>query len=312
MAEGMHKPVLCKEVVELLDPQPGRIYVDGTVGLGGHSLALLDGQSDIRLVGVDKDEKALEISRERLSTYGERVHLIHGSYCDTVEHLEALDIEEVDGFFVDLGLSSLQLDDPSRGFSFRLDGPLDMRMDMSQEKTASDLVNGASRDELVRILREYGQERFAVRIAGRIASARSTEPIKTTGRLAEIVRDAIPRKFHPRRIDPATRAFQALRIAVNDELENLKEGLEAGFSALKSGGVMAVISFHSLEDRMVKRFFRYKALDCVCPPDIPECVCDKEVEAEILTRKPIRPSEAEMETNPRSRSAKLRACRRIV
>ena len=307
----IHEPVLSQEVVSLLDPRPGGVVVDGTVGLGGHAEALLQAEPGVTVIGIDRDEEALYHATRRLAPFKERVRLIHGNYRDCAEILETLEMEKIDGFLLDLGLSSLQLDTPDRGFSFRLDGPLDMRMDTTQQVTAAELVNHSPEEELVRILRDYGEERFARRIVRAILAARAKESIETTGRLAEIVHSAIPRKFHPKAIHPATRTFQALRIAVNEELANLKEGLEAGFQAIAPGGVIAVISFHSLEDRIVKGFFRYKALSCTCPPDFPVCVCDKKVEVEIITRKPIRPSPEEVAKNPRARSAKLRVARKL-
>jgi len=307
----IHRPVLSQEIVSLLDPCPGGVVVDGTVGLGGHAEALLQAESGVTVIGIDRDEEALRHAANRLSPFKERVRLIHGNYRDLGEHLDVLGIDTITGFLLDLGLSSLQLDTADRGFSFRHAGPLDMRMDTTQSMTAAELVNHSSEDELVRILRDYGEERFARRIVRAILAARAKELIETTGRLAEIVHSAIPRKFHPKAIHPATRTFQALRIAVNEELANLKEGLEGGFQAIAPGGVIAVISFHSLEDRIVKGFFRYKALSCTCPPDFPVCVCDKKVEVEIITRKPIRPSPEEVAKNPRARSAKLRAARKL-
>jgi 16S rRNA (cytosine1402-N4)-methyltransferase len=308
----IHWPVLRKEVALLINPQPGRIYVDGTVGLGGHTEALLDAQPEITVIGIDLDAEALEIAGKRLSRFGSRVHLIHGNFRDIADHLNRLGSKSIAGLLLDLGLSSLQVDSASRGFSFRLDGPLDMRMDPSQDVTASDLVNAASEAAITDILRRFGEERFAGRIARGIVTARAKSPLKTTQALAEIVRQAIPKRYHPKRIDPATRTFQALRLAVNRELENLKAGLEAGFEVVDPDGVIAVISFHSLEDRTVKEFFRAKALSCTCPPDLPVCVCNKHVEAEILTRKPIRASCAEVVENPRARSAKLRAARKVI
>ncbi len=305
MSDPIHVPVMREAVVRLLVPKPGGIYVDGTVGLGGHAAAILAAAPDTRLIGIDRDPQALWYAAERLSQFGDRVTLVHGNYRDLAKILSDLGVGALDGFLLDLGLSSLQLDAPDRGFSFRADGPLDMRMDPTQGKSAADLVNEVSVEELARILRDYGEERFAGRIARAIVNAR---PIATTGELAEVVRRAIPRRFHERRIDPATRTFQALRIAVNDELRNLQDGLAAGFAALRPGGVIVVISFHSLEDRIVKRFFRglatphYESLAPV-PPLPPQ--------AEVLTKKPLRPSEKEIEENPRARSAKLRACRKL-
>ena len=305
MSDAIHRPVMRAEAVRFLAPDRGGIYVDGTVGLGGHAAAILAAGPEVRLIGIDRDPQALRYAAARLAQFGDRVRLVHGNYRDLAEILSNLGIEAIDGFLLDLGLSSLQLDASERGFSFRADGPLDMRMDPTQGRSAADLVNAASVEELARILRDYGEERFAGRIARAIVAAR---PIETTGALAEIVRRAIPRRFHERRIDPATRTFQALRIAVNDELRNLQDGLAAGFAALRPGGVIVVISFHSLEDRIVKRFFRKLATpryESLAPgPPLPP-------QAEVLTKKPLRPSEEEIGENPRARSAKLRACRKL-
>ncbi|MCD6142093.1 16S rRNA (cytosine(1402)-N(4))-methyltransferase RsmH [Candidatus Bipolaricaulota bacterium] len=305
MSDAIHRPVMRAEAVRFLAPDRGGIYVDGTVGLGGHAAAILAAGPEARLIGIDRDPQALRYAAARLAQFGDRVRLVHGNYRDLAEILAGLGIEAIDGFLLDLGLSSLQLDAPERGFSFRADGPLDMRMDPTQKTSAADLVNAASVEELARILRDYGEERFAGRIARAIVAAR---PIETTRALAEVVRRAIPRRFHERRIDPATRTFQALRIAVNDELRNLQDGLAAGFAALRPGGVIVVISFHSLEDRIVKRFFRKLATpryESLAPgPPLPP-------QAEVLTKKPLRPSEEEIGENPRARSAKLRACRKL-
>jgi len=288
---SIHQPVLMREVVKLLSPRPGAVIVDGTLGMGGHSEALLAAYPTIEVIGIDRDEDAL--------------------YRNCVDILGTLGVEKIDGFLLDLGLSSLQLDRPERGFSFRTSGPLDMRMDRTYGVSAADLVNDASVEELSGIISRYGEERFARRVASAIVAARAKGKIETTDKLARIVYDAIPRKFHPLRIHPATRTFQALRIAVNDELDNLEKGLEVGFSVLSAGGVMAVISFHSLEDRIVKGFFRYKALSCICPPDLPVCMCDKKVEVEVLTKRPIAPGDEEISVNPRARSSKLRAARKL-
>jgi len=310
MYKPQHRPVLVSEVVHLLDPRPTGIYVDGTIGLGGHTQALFASQPKITVVGIDLDREALSYAKKRLASFAGRLHLVHASYTDVQQQLRILGIEKVDGLLLDLGVSSLQLDSPQRGFSFRADGPLDMRMDTSQAGTAQDIVNRFTEKELVDILFRYGEESFARQIARAIVAARKSEAIERTTQLAELVYQTIPRRFHPRRKHPATRTFQALRIAVNDELPNLQKGLQAAFHCLAPHGVMAVISFHSLEDRIVKRFFRYQALDCICPPTLPECVCDKQVEGEILTRKPIVPSGEEIENNPRARSARLRAMRK--
>jgi 16S rRNA (cytosine1402-N4)-methyltransferase len=307
----IHQPVLMHEVVKLLSPRPRGVIVDGTLGMGGHSEAILAAYPTIEVVGIDRDEEALAIAKERLAPFGGRVRFVHDNYRNCVDILGTLGVDRIDGFLLDLGLSSLQLDRPERGFSFRTSGPLDMRMDRTRGVSAADLVNDLSMEELSDIIARYGEERFAHRIARAIVAARAKGKIEATDELARVVFDAIPRKFHPPRIHPATRTFQALRIAVNDELDNLEKGLEAGFSVLSAGGVMVMISFHSLEDRIVKGFFRYKALSCICPPDLPVCMCDKKVEMEVLTKKPILPSPDEIAKNSRARSAKLRAARKL-
>lgn len=307
----LHKSVLVHEVVDLVSLADGFVIVDGTLGIGGHSEALLEANDSIEVIGIDRDEQALAIADKRLARFAGRIRIAHGNYRDCASIVATLGVENVDGFLLDLGLSSLQLDRPERGFSFHSSGPLDMRMDQSQKASAADLINDATLDELSQVIFRYGEERFARRIAKAIIATREKEPIDTTDKLSKIVFEAIPRKFHPRRIHPATRTFQALRIAVNEELTNLESGLEEGFSILAKGGVMAVISFHSLEDRMVKSFFKYKALDCICPPDLPVCRCDKKVEMEILTKHVVVPTQEEISKNPRSRSAKLRAAKKL-
>ena len=307
-----HTPVLRREVVRLLVPRPEGVIVDGTVGLGGHAEALLREESTFRLIGIDRDEKALDRARERLAQFGPRVKVIHGNYRNLDILLDGVGVDWIDGFLLDLGISSLQLDDASRGFGFRRDGPLDMRMDPTDGRSAAEWLATAPQTEITEVLVSYGEERYAERIARAIDEARQHRPIGTTGALAEIVRAAVPAVYRRQRIDSATRTFQAIRIRVNGELDALEEGLRAGFDRLACGGVLAVISFHSLEDRIVKRFFQVKAADCVCPPELPECVCDKRVEAEILTKRLLTPASAEVEANPRARSAKLRAVRKVV
>ncbi len=309
---AVHVPVLTEDVVTYLSTGRGGTLVDGTVGLGGHAEALLLADAEIRIVGIDRDLRALESARERLRHFGDRVSLVHGDYAEIADHLARRGLGPVDGVLLDLGVSSMQLDDAERGFSFRVDGPLDMRMDSSRGPTAAEWLAGASIDELARVLGQYGEERYARRIASAIARARERSPIETTARLVEVVHRAVPQVYFAERIDPATRTFQALRIVVNGELNALERGLREGFRALALGGVFVVISFHSLEDRLVKTFFRERAAACVCPPDLPECRCGKKVEAEILTRKPIVPSALEVDRNPRARSAKLRAARRVA
>jgi 16S rRNA (cytosine1402-N4)-methyltransferase len=306
-----HIPVLCADVVRFLAGRGG-ILVDGTIGLGGHAEALLAADPAARLVGIDRDPHALERARERLACFGNRVQLVHGSFADLDDHLARLGARPVNGVLLDLGVSSMQLDDASRGFSLRADGPLDMRMDPTLGATAADWLAIVDVRDLERVLATYGEERYARRIARAIETARGHGPIRTTAELVDVIHRAVPGVYFAEKIDPATRTFQALRIAVNGELEALERGLEKGFAALAEDGVLVVISFHSLEDRRVKTFLRERAAACTCPPDLPECRCGKKVEAQILTRKPIVASPTEIAANPRSRSAKLRAARRVI
>jgi len=308
----MHEPVLTEEVVRFLSGTPTGTIVDGTVGLGGHSAALLEANADVHIVGIDRDQEALEVAAERLHAFGERVRLVHGDFRDMDRHLDEIGLPRVGGVLLDIGVSSMQIDRAERGFSFRADGPLDMRMNRTRGATASEWLQSADEAEIAQVLREYGEERYARRIARAIVRARDAGPIETTGDLVRIVHGAVPGSYFTQRIDPATRTFQALRIVVNDELGALREGLAAAFARLVIGGVLCVISFHSLEDRMVKTFFREKAAACVCPPGLPECVCGKQVEAEILTKRPVVAGPKDVLRNPRARSAKLRAARRVV
>ncbi len=298
-----HVPVLFNEVIDILDPISGGLYVDGTVGAGGHSRGILERSSpDGRLIGFDRDPGALALAAENLSEFSGRVELIQSSYHELLSHLNNRNWQSVDGILVDLGLSSMQLDQPDRGFSFRFDAPLDMRFDPNQTLKAADLVNELDREALTELIADYGEEKFARRIASAIIGRR---PIRTTLELAAVIENAVP---GPRtRIHPATRTFQALRIAVNQELEILEEFLPQALKILKTGGRLVVISFHSLEDRIVKEFFRRESKNCICPPEIPVCVCDHQAAVKELTRRPIRPEEHEVEGNPRARSAKLRA-----
>ncbi len=307
-----HLPVLRDAVVDRLALQPGAVIVDGTVGPGGHAEALLRAEPRIRLMGIDRDRTAIERAKRRLERYGPRVTLVQGAYERLDRILDTARIGVIDGLLLDLGISTLQLDDVRRGFSFRRDGPLDMRMNRETGEPASAWLATASAAEIADVLRRYGEERYARRIAQAIVESRHREPIVTTGQLATIVRAAVPAAYRRQRIDPATRSFQAIRILVNDELRSLESGLHVGFDRLRAGGVMVVISFHSLEDRIVKRFFAQRAASCICPPDLPECLCGKEIEAEILTKHPVTASPAEVEGNPRARSAKLRAARKVV
>jgi len=308
----VHKSVMEREVIDCLAVHGGATYVDGTLGGGGHARAILEASGpDGRLIGIDRDTDALAAAGERLKPWGARVTLVHGNYRDLASVLDTLGMEKVDGIVLDLGVSSFQLETGERGFSFSRDAPLDMRMDRSRGDTARDLVNGLSFEEMVRLFREYGEEREAKRIARAIERERALRPIETTGRLAGIIAGAVPARFQPRSIHPATRVFQALRIAVNDELGSLKDGLSGSFDVLKGGGRLAVISFHSLEDRIVKVFFRGLATGCVCPPRFPQCVCGQRPRATLVTRKSITPSEEETGLNPRARSARLRVVEKI-
>lgn len=307
-----HLSVLPDEVLALLDPAPGGIYLDGTVGGGGHARLILEASApDGRLIGLDRDPAALRKAAEVLAPFGDRVVLRHRNFSEAAGVLAELGIRGLDGMLLDLGVSSHQLDEASRGFSFRGEAPLDMRMDPSGGQTAADVVNTAAAEELARIFREYGEERFAGRIARRIVQLRQQQPLVTTRQLAELVRDTVPGGKVPARIHPATRVFQALRIHVNQELEHVARGIAEAVDLLNPGGRLVVISFHSLEDRVVKRFFQEEAKDCICPPRLPACVCHHRPRLELLTRKGVRAGEAEVEANSRARSAVLRAVRRI-
>jgi 16S rRNA (cytosine1402-N4)-methyltransferase len=301
------------EVLDLLAPRPGGIYLDGTIGGGGHARLLLEASApDGRLIGLDRDPAALVAAAALLAPFGQRVTLRRGSFADLDEHLAALGVAQVDGILFDLGVSSHQLDTPQRGFSFRDDGPLDMRMDPAQSMTAAGLLNDAGVAELQRIFRDFGEERWAGRIAREIVRTRGVSPLATTRQLAELICRAVPGGYVPQRIHPATRVFQALRIAVNDELGALQRGLAAALHRLRPGGRLAVISFHSLEDRAVKQGFRAAASTCVCPPRLPVCVCGRKATVKVLTPRGVRPAEAEIIVNPRARSAVLRAAERLA
>ena len=307
-----HMPVLAKELLQYLVPHSGGVYVDGTLGGGGHSELILEAtEPDGTLIGIDRDPEALSAAKSRLHRFGRRFSAIQGSFADIAELLPSYGTTEIDGLILDLGVSSYQLDTPERGFSFRFDGPLDMRMNPAEEVSAADLVNNLSEQELEKIIREYGEERWARKIAARIVAARQVSLIETTQLLAELVESTIPRRFHEERIHPATRTFQALRIAVNDELAQVQQGITAGFGLLRPGGRIAVVSFHSLEDRIVKQTFRGFAEGCICPPRFPYCVCGKKPVARVVTGKPVVAGEAERSENPRSRSAKLRIVEKL-
>ena len=304
MAE--HISVLLRECIENLNIKPDGIYVDGTLGLGGHSTEIAKRLTTGRLVAIDRDETAIERSKERLAPWRDRITFVHGNFRDLGGILDSLGIETADGMLFDLGVSSPQLDDASRGFSYKQDAPLDMRMDAAAPLTARELVNTASYEELRRILYEYGEERYAPQIARAICAAREKRPVETTLELAELIRGAMPAKALREKQHPAKRSFQAIRIAVNDELGELEPMLDAAETHLKPGGRLAVITFHSLEDRIVKQKLRDLATGCICPPEFPVCVCGRKPKLKLITRKPIVSGEAELETNPRARSAKLR------
>ncbi len=308
---SLHQPVLCSEVVELFSPLEGKILVDGTLGLGGHSEALLQACDSVRIIGIDRDAEALELASQRLRRYGTRFHAVHGNYSALNGHLETLSIQAVHGLLLDIGVSSLQLDQSDRGFSFRREGPLDMRMNRAAGETAAEWIARATEAQLADAIFRFGEERYAKSIARAIVRFRESTTIESTAQLADIVRSAVPANYDHRRLDPATRSFQAIRMVLNDELDALRTGLDVGFDHLLIGGTLIVISFHSLEDRIVKQFLRDKERACVCPPKMPECVCGKQIEARILTKRPLTATPEEALANPRSRSAKLRAAVRL-
>jgi 16S rRNA (cytosine1402-N4)-methyltransferase len=301
----MHIPVLLQEVITALQPQPGGVYLDGTVGAGGHAAAILENSSpDGQLFGFDQDQSALAIATRQLSRFGQRVHLFHANFDRLAEVAQDQHIPPVDGILLDLGVSSMHLDQPERGFSFQVDGPLDMRMDSTSSQTAADLVNRLPEEELANLIYRYGEEHHSRRIARAIVKAR---PIRRTAELAQVVvRAAGYSRKDQAKIHPATRTFQALRIATNDELGALERVLPQAIARLNPGGRLAVISFHSLEDRIVKQFFQRESQDCICPPEQPICTCRHKATVNIITKRPIVPNLNEIDVNPRARSAKLR------
>ncbi len=307
-----HRPVLLREAVSFLRPNEGGVYVDATVGDGGHAGEILRQMGPRgRVVGIDWDGDALDRARTALSDFGERVTLVRDNFRNMPSILRELNIRAVDGILLDLGMSSDQIEDAERGFSFLRPGPLDMRMDRRRGRTAAEIVNTERADSIERILKEFGEERWAGRIALAIERRRRTQPIDTTADLAGIVRGAVPARYRSGRIDPATRPFQALRIAVNEEMENLHECLEGAVDLLAPGGRLVVIAFHSLEDRAVKEFFRREEKGCICPPALPVCACGRRPRLTVIVRTPVTPEETEASANPRSRSAKLRAAERL-
>lgn len=309
--EFHHVSVLLKEVLNGLEIKPDGIYVDGTLGGAGHSLEIVKRLESGKLIGIDQDPAALEKSKEVLSECMDKVILIHSNYIGIKSVLQELGIDKVDGILLDLGVSSHQLDTEERGFSHNKDAPLDMRMDTTIGFTAWDVVNTYTEEELERILLEYGEEKWARRIAQFIVNEREKKSIDTTFELVSVIKKAIPKKVRMEGHHPAKKTFQAIRIEVNRELEVLTSAIKELVECLKPGGRIAIITFHSLEDRIVKEAFKELYKDCICPPELPKCVCDKRREIDIITRKPLTPSKEELENNPRSRSAKLRIAERL-
>ncbi|MDO5301610.1 MAG: 16S rRNA (cytosine(1402)-N(4))-methyltransferase RsmH [Tissierellia bacterium] len=304
--EFEHRPVLYREVLEKLNIKPEGIYVDGTLGGGGHSAGILKALTTGKLIGIDQDEEALKAAEKKLSQISDGYQLIHGNFREMDRLVREGGHPAVDGILLDIGVSSYQFDNEERGFSYRYNAPLDMRMDQSQPTTARDLVNNYSEDELTKILLQYGEERWARRISKFIVERRAVAPIETTFDLVEVIQQAIPKAARRKGGHPAKKTFQALRIEVNGELEVLEEVIPKAVDLLKPGGRLAIITFHSLEDRRVKQAFRELYADCICPPSQPVCTCNKVREIEIITRKPILPSEEELKENRRAHSAKLR------
>lgn len=307
--ESLHKSVLLKETLEYLNPNIGEIFVDATLGLGGHTKAVLHLSENSRVIGIDQDLDAIRLAKQRLEGFDDRIKIFHSNFTDINHVLEEAEIEKVDGIIADLGVSSLQLDSEERGFSFRYDAPLDMRMDTdSESETAAELLERLTEEEIANVIYEFGDERFSRRIARRIVERRDLgEPVQTTFELADIVRRSVKRSKKSK-TNPATKTFQALRIAVNKEIEILEDFINDSVNLLKKEGRLVVITFHSIEDRVIKRTMQKLSGKCFCPPKFPICVCGSSKQVKILTRKPIVPSEQEQTANPRSRSAKLRAC----
>ena len=304
--DALHVSVLLHECIENLNIRPDGIYVDGTLGMGGHSEQIAARLTTGKLIGIDRDETAIERAGARLAPFGDRVQLVHGNFRDAAAILDRLGIDAVDGMLFDLGVSSPQLDESERGFSYMHDAPLDMRMDATEGLSAWNVVNEWPEGELKRILYEYGEERYAPRIAGAIVRARAQQPIATTMELVDVIRSAMPGAALREKQHPAKRSFQAIRIAVNGELDALPPMLHAAVDGLNPGGRLAVITFHSLEDRIVKQALQDMARGCTCPPEFPVCVCGKKPKVKLITRKPIVSGEEELAENPRARSAKLR------
>lgn len=311
--EFQHQPVLMNQTLNSLKLRPGGVYLDGTLGGGGHTEAILQAtEPDGKVIGLDQDDEALAAASQRLKPFGERFYPIRANFAEMEQVLAAEGIAGLDGVLLDIGVSSHQLDEPDRGFSYMQDGPLDMRMDRRGSQTAADLVAELSESELANLIYRYGEEKFSRRIARRIVEQRAQTPIESTKQLAELISAAIPAaQRRKEKQHPAKRTFQALRIAVNDELGVLERGLVAAFASLKSGGRLSVITFHSLEDRIVKNYFAGLAKGCECPPEFPVCVCGKQPQALLITRRPQTATEDELQSNPRARSAKLRTVEKL-
>lgn len=310
--EFSHYSVLLQETIDELHIRPDGIYVDGTLGGGGPAFQVCSRLNENgHFYGIDQDAAAIEAAGERLRCFGNQVTIIRSNYCRMVEELKARGVTGVDGIVLDLGVSSYQLDEADRGFTYREDAALDMRMDQRQEKTARDIVNGYSEMELYRVIRDYGEDKFAKNIAKHIVQAREKKPVETTGELVEIIKAAIPAKIRMQKGHPAKQTFQAIRIELNRELEVLRDSLDDMIDFLNPGGRICIITFHSLEDRIVKNAFRTNEHPCTCPPDFPVCVCGKVSKGRVVTRKPVLPGEKELEENSRSKSAKLRVFERI-
>ncbi|MEE0715763.1 MAG: 16S rRNA (cytosine(1402)-N(4))-methyltransferase RsmH [Eubacterium sp.] len=302
-----HISVLLDETIDGLDIKPDGIYVDGTLGGGGHSYEILKRLSPKgRLIGIDQDGEALKAAGERLKEFENQITLVRSNYCEIDKVLKELNVEKVDGILLDIGVSSYQLDNLERGFSYKSDAPLDMRMDTRQELTATDVVNTYSENELFKIIKDYGEDKFAKNIAKHIVLARKEKPLETTKELSEVIKRAIPMKVQAKGGHPAKKTFQAIRIEVNQELTVLKESIDKMIDLLKPNGRICIITFHSLEDRIVKTKFRENENPCTCPPNFPVCVCGKKSKGKVITRKPIIPSEDEIEENKRAKSSKLR------
>jgi len=309
--EFLHKPVLFDECMEMLDIKPDGIYVDGTMGGGGHSEGILNRLDSGLLIGIDRDTEALNASQKRLDKFGNHVVFVNNNYINIKEVLKSLDKEKVDGILLDLGVSSYQLDNPDRGFSYNYDAPLDMRMNTNDEITAKDVVNKCTKEELIKILRDYGEEKWANRIADFIVKRRESGEIQTTFELVDIIKAAIPAKAREGGGHPAKRTFQAIRIHVNKELEYLEMSVRNAIDSLEVGGRLCIITFHSLEDRIVKDVFNEYAKGCICPKEFPQCVCNNKPEVKILTKKPIISKQEELEVNNRAHSAKLRVIEKL-